>query len=126
VLSETDGIVRDDSMGRELRDPRRDVLDDGRCDVTGIPEWCRYQWPDLARQQDQDPGVKASTRPRLTARVMEWARVIIANAGQLVGRLVPTRPGPKRRVFGQDRGKLSVPEDFNATLPASVLRDFEG
>jgi acyl-CoA dehydrogenase len=29
------------------------------------------------------------------------------------------------RVFGIDRGRFEVPEDFNAPLPEDVLRDFE-
>jgi prevent-host-death family protein len=70
---------------------------------------------------------KAKTQfSRLIDRVSEGERIIIAKAGKPVARLVPIRARSKRRIFGQDRGKLTVPEDFNAPLPGSVLRDFEG
>ena len=31
-----------------------------------------------------------------------------------------------RRVFGVDRGRFEIPEDFDARLPEEVLRSFEG
>jgi len=63
---------------------------------------------------------------RLIERVAEGERIIIAKAGKPVARLVPIKPRSMGPVFGQDRGKLTVPEDFNAPLPRSVLRTFEG
>jgi hypothetical protein len=42
-----------------------------------------------------------------------------------VARLVPFG-GAQRRVFGLDKGKIEVPEDFDAPLPPHVLKAFEG
>lgn len=54
--------------------------------------------------------------------------IIIAKAGKPVARLVPlTSPEkrPKRRL-GLLAGRATIPTDFDATLPDSVLDDFEG
>jgi prevent-host-death family protein len=62
----------------------------------------------------------------LVARVERGGEVVIARAGKPVARLVPheaRRPAP---VFGADRGKFSVPDDFDAPLPADILAEFEG
>ena len=40
-----------------------------------------------------------------------------------VARLAPVHGG--RRVFGQDRGRFHVPEDFDAPLDDDLLRAFE-
>ncbi|HEX3905314.1 MAG TPA: type II toxin-antitoxin system Phd/YefM family antitoxin [Solirubrobacterales bacterium] len=62
---------------------------------------------------------------RLLARVERGEEILIARAGQPVARLVPEkrRPAP---VFGADRGKLSLPKDFDAPLPDDLLEAFEG
>jgi prevent-host-death family protein len=63
---------------------------------------------------------------RLLADVERGQEVLIARAGKPVARLVPheaRRPAP---VFGADRGKLAVPEDFDAPLPAEILEAFRG
>lgn len=62
----------------------------------------------------------------LVARVERGQEVVIARAGKPVARLVPhetRRPAP---VFGADRGKFTVPEDFDSPLPDEVLATFEG
>ena len=50
--------------------------------------------------------------------------VVIARAGRPVVRLVPVRTS--ERVFGMDRGKFVVPDDFDAPLPDDVLSAFNG
>lgn len=62
---------------------------------------------------------------KLLARVEQGEEVLIARAGTPVARLVPERRRPAP-VFGGDRGKLVVPEDFDAPLPADILAAFEG
>jgi len=62
---------------------------------------------------------------RLLRRVLSGEEIVIARSGVPVARLVPI--GPRvRRVFGVDRGRFEVPDDFDAPLPEEVLRDFEG
>jgi prevent-host-death family protein len=63
---------------------------------------------------------------RLLTRVERGDEVIIARAGQPVARLLPFDATPIRRTLGGDKGVFSVPEDFDAPLPARVLADFEG
>lgn len=63
---------------------------------------------------------------KLLARVERGGEVLIARAGKPVARLVPhetRRPAP---VFGGDRGRLDVPESFDAPLPDELLAAFEG
>lgn len=50
--------------------------------------------------------------------------VLITRRGQPAARLVPVRVGPSR-TFGMDRGRLVVPEDFDAPLEPEVLDGFE-
>lgn len=61
---------------------------------------------------------------KLLRRVAAGEEVVIARAGKPVARLIPVETRP-RRVFGMDRGRFEVPDDFNAPLPEDVLRDFE-
>ena len=61
---------------------------------------------------------------RLLRRVAEGEEIVIARSGVPVARLVPVERRA-RRVFGIDRGRFEVPEDFNSPLPEDVLRDFE-
>ncbi len=63
---------------------------------------------------------------RLVEDASEGEEIVIAKAGKPVARLVPVRPARKRRKLGWLRGKLEVPDDFDAPLPDQVLADFEG
>jgi prevent-host-death family protein len=63
---------------------------------------------------------------KLLARVERGQEVLISRAGKPVARLVPHEATPRAPVFGADRGKLVVPEDFDQPLPDDVLEDFEG
>jgi antitoxin (DNA-binding transcriptional repressor) of toxin-antitoxin stability system len=52
--------------------------------------------------------------------------VIIAKAGKPVARLVPLDAAPKKRQLGLLKGKLQVPDDFDAPLTDADLALFEG
>ena len=64
---------------------------------------------------------------RLLSRVELGEEITISNQGIPVAKLVPFRTCQNRRsCLGQDRGKFTVPDDFNAPLPADILVAFEG
>ncbi len=72
---------------------------------------------------------------RLLARVEQGEEIVIANRGVPVAKLVPLptkrdglRPafGHRRASLGQDRGRFTVPDDFDAPLPETILTAFEG
>lgn len=52
--------------------------------------------------------------------------VIIAKAGRKVARLVPIESKPRPKKFGGLKGRIRVPDDFNAPLEARVIAAFEG
>ena len=62
---------------------------------------------------------------RLLDDVAGGEEVLITRRGEPVARLVALPSGP-RRAFGVDRGRLVVPEDFDAPLDAQLLDSFEG
>jgi prevent-host-death family protein len=62
---------------------------------------------------------------RLVEEAAAGEEIIIAKSGKPVARLCPL-PQPKRqRVLGRLRGKIKVPDDFDAPLPDEVLDAFE-
>lgn len=61
---------------------------------------------------------------RLLKRVAAGEEIVIARSGRPVARLIPVETA-RRRELGRDRGVFEVPEDFDAPLPESVLREFE-
>ncbi len=65
---------------------------------------------------------------RLVDEAAAGAEIVIAKAGKPVAKLVPlspVQPRPKRKL-GALAGQMSVPADFDAPLPDSVLDSFEG
>jgi antitoxin (DNA-binding transcriptional repressor) of toxin-antitoxin stability system len=52
--------------------------------------------------------------------------VIIAKAGRQVARLVPLDRKPRPKKFGGLKGRIRVPDDFNAPLDPDVIAAFEG
>lgn len=60
---------------------------------------------------------------RLLARVSAGEEITICKSGKPVARLTPIRKRPRRRTFGQDKGKLWIAPDFD-TLPEETLADF--
>ena len=63
---------------------------------------------------------------RLLEEVAAGADVVIARAGKPVARLVPIAQVPKPKQLGLLRGRIKIPANFNAPLPAGVLAEFEG
>ncbi len=61
---------------------------------------------------------------KLLARVRAGEEITIAKNGQPIARLVPVE-ATACRLFGADRGRFEVPEDFDSPLPDEVLKDFE-
>jgi len=65
-----------------------------------------------------------TTLSDLLRRAAAGEEVVITRSGEPVARLVPVgSSGP--RVFGADRGRFEVPDDFDAPLPAEVIAAFE-
>jgi prevent-host-death family protein len=62
---------------------------------------------------------------RLVEDAAAGEEIVIAKAGKPLARLCPLAPVPKKRVLGRLRGKLIVPDDFDAPLPDEVLDLFE-
>lgn len=60
---------------------------------------------------------------RLLQRVEAGEEVVITRRGAEVARLIAAHPA--RRRFGTDRGRFSVPDDFDAPLPKDMLDLFE-
>lgn len=63
---------------------------------------------------------------RIVDRVAAGAEVVIAKAGKPMARLVPIEAIGKPKKLGILKGKIKVPDDFNAPLDESVLAEFEG
>ena len=63
---------------------------------------------------------------RLVARAAEGEEIVISKSGRLRARLVPLEDTRALRVPGKGKGKWRVGKGFDAPLPDSVIRDFEG
>jgi prevent-host-death family protein len=63
---------------------------------------------------------------RLIERAERGEEFVIARAGKPVARLGPLQKAPVKRRLGLLKGKIKVPDDFDAPLPEGVLRAFEG
>jgi prevent-host-death family protein len=65
---------------------------------------------------------------RLLDAVADGEEILIARAGKPIARLVPLQGivAPKRRRLGRLAGQFTVPEDFDAPMPADIVKDFEG
>jgi len=62
---------------------------------------------------------------RLIARAERGEEIVIARAGRPVARLLPFESASHGRVLGADRGRFTIPDDFDAPLPEDVLAEFE-
>ncbi|MEW5967255.1 MAG: type II toxin-antitoxin system Phd/YefM family antitoxin [Pseudomonadota bacterium] len=70
---------------------------------------------------------EAKTHPsRLLEQVAEGEEIVIAKAGKPIARLVPLEAAPKKRRLGLLKGKLNVPDNFDAPLTEGELSLFEG
>jgi len=63
---------------------------------------------------------------RLVDEVAAGAEVIIAKAGKPMARLAPIAAPVRKKQLGQLRGKIKVPDDFNAPLDEATIAAFEG
>jgi prevent-host-death family protein len=61
---------------------------------------------------------------RLVERALAGEDIVIARAGKPVVRLVPVKPGARRSGFGSLKGRVRIADDFDAPLPAELLRRF--
>jgi len=63
---------------------------------------------------------------RLLEQVAGGEEVVIAKAGKAIARLVPLEAAPKKRQLGLLKGKLKVPDDFDAPMTDEELSLFDG
>jgi prevent-host-death family protein len=63
---------------------------------------------------------------RIVDDVAAGAEVIIAKSGKPMARLLPLEHTPRLKKLGLLKGRIKVPDDFNAPLPPDVLDEFEG
>jgi prevent-host-death family protein len=63
---------------------------------------------------------------RLVDEVAAGAEIIIAKAGRPMARLAPIAAPVRKKHLGLLKGKIKVPDDFNAPLDAETLSTFEG
>ncbi|MBA3455569.1 MAG: type II toxin-antitoxin system prevent-host-death family antitoxin [Deltaproteobacteria bacterium] len=65
--------------------------------------------------------------PELIERAAAGEEIILARAGKARARLVPlAAERPRLRVPGKGKGRFRMHADFDAALPATLLRLFEG
>jgi prevent-host-death family protein len=66
--------------------------------------------------------------PSYLRRVQAGETLVIVQQGRPVAELKPFAPGKKEelRPAGLCTGEFSVPEEFDASLPDDILRQFEG
>jgi prevent-host-death family protein len=63
---------------------------------------------------------------RLVEQAAAGREVIIAKAGKPLARLVPLADVARPKKLGQLKGKITVPDNFNAPLDAETLALFQG
>jgi prevent-host-death family protein len=63
---------------------------------------------------------------RLVDEVAAGAEVTIAKAGNPIARLTPLTGIRRPKKLGLLKGKIKVPDDFNAPLSEDVVANFEG
>lgn len=69
----------------------------------------------------------AKTRfSKLINQALKGEEIIIARDGQPLIRLVPYTEEPATRKGGQLKGLIQISDDFDATLPDDILKQFYG
>jgi prevent-host-death family protein len=63
---------------------------------------------------------------RLVDEVAAGAEIIIAKAGKPMARLVAISTPVRKKHLGLLKGKIKVPDDFNAPLDDEIVATFEG
>jgi len=61
---------------------------------------------------------------RILKRVVMGEKIVIAKAGKPIAIVSPYTEGRGERIPGGDRGKFTVPDDFDAPLPDDILVEF--
>lgn len=61
---------------------------------------------------------------RLVEQAAAGREIIIAKAGKPMARLVPMETAARPKKLGQLKGKIRVPDDFDAPLDAATLASF--
>jgi prevent-host-death family protein len=70
-----------------------------------------------------DLGKAKARLSQLLDSVAEGSTVVICRAGKPVARLVPLEPGVRAKKLGLLKGRIRVPDDFDAPLPPESLVD---
>jgi prevent-host-death family protein len=63
---------------------------------------------------------------KIVDEVAAGAEVVIAKAGKPMARLSPISTPAQPKKLGLLKGKIKVPDNFNAPLDKEVIADFEG
>jgi len=63
---------------------------------------------------------------RIVDDVAAGAEIVVAKAGKPMARLVPLSSAPRPKKLGLLKGRIKVPDDFSAPLPADALDGLEG
>ena len=63
---------------------------------------------------------------KLVDKAASGEDVVVSRNGKPLVRITRLEPTRRRIRFGLLKGKLSIPEDFDAPLPDEVLAGFEG
>ena len=63
---------------------------------------------------------------RLVEEAAAGAEIIIAKAGKPMARLLPISAPARKKQLGLLKGRIKVPDDFNAPLDEGTLAEFEG
>lgn len=63
---------------------------------------------------------------RLVEEVAAGAEIVIAKAGKPMARLTGVYAPARAKSLGQLKGKIKVPDNFNAPLDEETLTSFEG
>jgi prevent-host-death family protein len=61
---------------------------------------------------------------RLLAEVEKGHEIVLARDGKPIAKLVPFRPKRNRITFGDFKGRIHVPDDFDAPLPDELLEEW--
>ena len=79
---------------------------------------------DIARLETVNVHKAKTHLSRLLERVEAGEEIVIARAGKPIARLVPLRPPAARTLFGRDRGKIWISDNFDEPLPWQVFPGF--
>ena len=63
---------------------------------------------------------------KLVERAASGSEIVITKAGKPMAKLVPLVTTNRVRKLGILKGKIKIPDDFDAPLPAKVIAGFEG